>query len=176
LGGIAVSTFPKILQYVELISEWSGRIACWLIVPLVMGTVYDVLMRYFFHAPTKWAYELTWMEYGALFMLGGAYGLKHKLHVRVDVLYNMYPRRVQLWFDTFMYLVIFLPLYLILIFYSIKYASYSWKIFEHSYISYWQPPVYPIKTVMPVAFIMMFLQGVSELIKTAVMAIKGEAA
>ena len=158
----------------EQVSEWSGIIACWLIVPLVMGTVYDVLMRYFFQAPTKWAYELTWMEYGALFMLGGAYGLKHKLHVRVDVLFNMYPRKVQLWFDALMYLVIFLPLYTILIFHSIKYAAYSWKIFEHSYISYWQPPVYPIKTVMPIAFSMMFLQGLSELIKNATLAIKGE--
>ena len=164
----------KMLRYIEWLSEWTGRIACWLILPLVMGTVYDVLMRYFFKAPTKWAYELTWMEYGALFMLGGAYALKHKLHVRVDVLYNKYPRKVQLWYDTLMYLLIFIPLYVILIIYSTKYAAYSWRILEHSAISYWQPPVYPIKTLMPVAFFLMFLQGICELIKTARIAIKGE--
>jgi TRAP-type mannitol/chloroaromatic compound transport system permease small subunit len=169
-----MNALRKAISCIELVSEWAGKIACWLIVPLVLGTVYDVIMRYFFQAPTKWAYELTWMEYAALFMLGGAYGLKHKLHVRVDVLYNMYPKRVQAWFDTLMYLFIFLPLYCILIIYSYRYAAYSWKIMEHSYISYWQPPVYPIKTVLPVAFTMMFLQGMVELVKSASLALRGE--
>lgn len=164
----------KYVFYIEKMSDYSGKIACWIIVPLVLGTVYDVIMRYYFHAPTKWAYEMTWMEYGALFMLGGAYGLLHGLHVRVDVLYNKYPKRVQAWFDTLLYLFIFIPLYCILIKYSISFAVHSWVIWEHSSISYWQPPVYPIKTVMPVVFILMFLQGVSEFIKKANFAIKGE--
>jgi TRAP-type mannitol/chloroaromatic compound transport system permease small subunit len=173
-GKREMNALKKFLNAVDAISDWSGKIACWLVVPLTMGTVYDVLMRYFFKAPTKWAYELTWMEYGALFMLGGAYALRHNVHVRVDIIYNKYPERVQYWFDALMYLIIFFPVYYILILHSSKYAIYSWKIMEHSYISYWQPPVYPIKTVMPVAFILFALQGIAEFLRSAVYAIRGK--
>ena len=78
---------------IDSVSEWSGRIFCWISLPLVLFMSYDVIMRYLFQAPTKWAYEMTWMQYGALFMLGGAYGLKHKLHVRVDILFAYIPER-----------------------------------------------------------------------------------
>ncbi len=105
----------KYIFYMDKASDWTGKIACWIIVPMVLGTVYDVFMRYLFQAPTRWAYEMTWMEYGALFMLGGGYGLLHKLHVRVDVLFKNYPERVKLWFDAVIYLVVFLPLFAILI-------------------------------------------------------------
>ncbi|RJQ54792.1 MAG: TRAP transporter small permease subunit [Desulfobacteraceae bacterium] len=171
----AMEGIKKFVGAVDSISEWSGRIACWIIVPLVMGTVYDVLMRYLFKSPTKWAYELTWMEYAALFMLGGAYGLRHHVHVRVDVLYNKYPPRVQAVFDALMYLLFFFPLYILLIVYGTKYAAYSWTILENSYLSYWQPPVYPIKTLIPVAFTLFFVQGIAEFIRNATFAIKGKA-
>jgi TRAP-type mannitol/chloroaromatic compound transport system permease small subunit len=114
------------------------------------------------------------MEYAALFMLGGAYGLLHHVHVRVDIFHRMLSERGQAIFDALMYLIIFFPLYYILIFFGIKYAGYSWKIMEHSYLSYWQPPVYPIKTVIPLTFIMFTMQGVAEFIKNAVYAVKGE--
>lgn len=164
----------KFIGAIDLISEWSGRAAAWLIVPLVMGTVYDVLMRYLFKAPTKWAYELTWMEYGALFMMGGAYALRHHIHVRVDIIYNLYPPRVRALFDALMYLIIFFPLYILLIVYGTKYAAYSWSIWEKSYLSYWQPPVYPIKTIMPFAFLLFLLQGIAEFIRNATFALKGK--
>jgi TRAP-type mannitol/chloroaromatic compound transport system permease small subunit len=169
-----MNALRKMVFYLDKISDWSGKIVCWLIVPLVLGTTFDVIMRYFFLAPTKWAYELTWMEYGTLFMLGGAYTLRHRLHIRVDILYKRYSKRVQAWFDTLMYIFIFIPVFIILIKYSILFTAYSWQIMEHSSISYWQPPVYPIKTMLPVAFILMFFQGMSELIKNAILAIKGE--
>ena len=171
---MAMETLRKIVKFIDTVSDWSGKIACWLIVPLVCGTVYDVFMRYLFKAPTKWAYELTWMEYGALFMLGGAYGLRHHVHVRVDIFHRMLPERAQAVFDALMYLIIFFPLYYILIIYGFKYAAYSWKIMEHSYISYWQPPVYPIKTVIPVTFVMFAMQGIAEFIKNAVFALRGK--
>lgn len=157
----------KFMHYVDKTSEWTGRIACWIIVPMVLGTVYDVIMRYAFKAPTRWAYEMTWMEYGTLFMLGGAYGLLHQLHVRVDVLYKQYSKKVKLWFDAILYLLLFIPLFIILIKSSITFAADAWEIWEVSSISYWQPYIWPVKTVMPVAFILMFLQGLSELIKIA---------
>jgi TRAP-type mannitol/chloroaromatic compound transport system permease small subunit len=169
-----METIKKIVQRIDSISEWSGRIFSWISLPLVLFMSYDVIMRYLFQAPTKWAYEMTWMLYGALFILGGAYGLKHKLHVRVDILYNRWSPRTQAIFDLMVYILIFFPVFYILISHSIIYAYYSWEVWETSYISYWQPPVYPIKTVMVVGFVLFALQGVAEFLRLAVLVFKGE--
>jgi TRAP-type mannitol/chloroaromatic compound transport system permease small subunit len=164
----------KIVRRIDSISEWSGKIFSWFALPLVLFMSYDVIMRYLFQAPTKWAYETTWMLYGALFILGGAYGLKHKLHVRVDILYNRWSPRTRAIFDLMVYILIFFPIFYILITHSIIYAYYSWQLWETSYISYWQPPVYPIKTVMVVGFVLFFLQGIAEFLRLAVLVAKGE--
>ena len=164
----------KFIYRIDSVSEWSGRIVSWLSLPLVLFMSYDVIMRYLFQAPTKWAYETTWMLYGALFILGGAYGLKHKLHVRVDILYNRWSARTRAIFDLVVYLVIFFPVFYILIGHSLIYAYYSWQVWETSYVSYWQPPVYPIKTVMVVGFVLFGLQGIAEFLRLAVSIFKGE--
>jgi len=170
-----MSGLQKFVNRIDSISEWSGKIFSWISLPLVLFMAYDVIMRYLFQAPTRWAYETTWMLYGALFILGGAYGLKHKLHVRVDILYNRWSPRSQAIFDLIIYLVIFFPVFYILIKHSLIYAYYSWEVWETSYISYWQPPVYPIKTVMFVGFVLFALQGIAEFIRLAVSVFKGEA-
>ncbi len=164
----------KFVRRIDSISEWSGKIFSWISLPLVLFMSYDVVMRYLFQAPTKWAYETTWMLYGALFILGGAYGLKHKLHVRVDILYNRMSPRSRAIFDLVVYLVIFFPVFYILVTHSLIYAYYSWELLEVSYISYWQPPVYPIKTVMVVGFVLFALQGIAEFIRLAAYVFKGE--
>jgi TRAP-type mannitol/chloroaromatic compound transport system permease small subunit len=169
-----MENIKKIVQRIDSISEWSGRIFSWISLPLVLFMSYDVIMRYLFQAPTKWAYEMTWMLYGALFILGGAYGLKHKLHVRVDILYNRWSPQARAIFDLMVYILIFFPVFYILIGHSIIYAYYSWEVWETSYISYWQPPVYPIKTVMVVGFVLFALQGVAEFLRLAVLVFKGE--
>jgi TRAP-type mannitol/chloroaromatic compound transport system permease small subunit len=169
-----METLKKIVRRIDSISEWSGRIFSWLSLPLVLFMSYDVIMRYLFQAPTKWAYETTWMLYGALFILGGAYGLKHKLHVRVDILYNRWSPQTRAIFDLMVYILIFFPVFYILIGHSIIYAYYSWEVWETSYISYWQPPVYPIKSVMVVGFVLFFLQGIAEFLRLAVLVFKGE--
>jgi TRAP-type mannitol/chloroaromatic compound transport system permease small subunit len=169
-----MENIKKIVQRIDSISEWSGRIFSWISLPLVLFMSYDVIMRYLFQAPTKWAYEMTWMLYGALFILGGAYGLKHKLHVRVDILYNRWSPQTRAIFDLMVYILIFFPVFYILIGHSIIYAYYSWEVWETSYISYWQPPVYPIKTVMVVGFVLFALQGVAEFLRLAVLVFKGE--
>jgi len=159
---------------IDSVSEWSGRIFCWISLPLVLFMSYDVIMRYLFQAPTKWAYEMTWMQYGALFMLGGAYGLKHKLHVRVDILYNRWSSRTRAIFDLLVYILLFFPVFYILVTHSVIYAYYSWEVWETSYISYWQPPVYPRKTVLGVGCVLFALQGSAEFLGLAGLVFKGE--
>ena len=164
----------KLVHRIDSISEWTGKTSAWLALPLVLFMTYDVIMRYLFQAPTKWAYEMTWMLYGALFMLGGCYGLRHKLHVRVDILYNKWSPRSRAIFDFFTYLIIFFPVFYILSTHSAIYMYYSWEILECSYISYWQPPVYPIKTVMFVNLTLFAIQGIAEFIKLCFFLFKGE--
>ena len=152
-----------------------ARYAAWISLPLVVFMAYDVIMRYLFQAPTKWAYEMTWMQYGALFMLGGAYGLKYKLHVRVDIIYIRWSHPARGRFLIFLtYLFIFFPVFYILITHSFIYAYYSWEVWETSYISYWQPPVYPIKTVMCIGLVLFALQGIAEFLRLATFVFKGE--
>ncbi|MGQ9696045.1 MAG: TRAP transporter small permease subunit [Thermodesulfobacteriota bacterium] len=169
-----MNRWKRLVMRIESISEWSGKITSWLSVPLVFFMSYDVIMRYLFQAPTKWAYEMTWMLYGALFILGGAYALKHNLHVRVDIFYNRWPLRKRAIFDIVVYILIFFPIFYILVKHSIIYAYYSWEVLECSYISYWQPPVYPIKTVMAVGFILFTLQGIAEFVRLIFQVFRGE--
>lgn len=171
---VNMDRWKRLVYRIESISEWSGKIFAWLNVPLVLFMSYDVIMRYLFQAPTKWAYEMTWMLYGAVFILGGAYALKHKLHVRVDIFYNRWSMQKRAIFDLVTYILIFFPVFYILVKHSIIYAYYSWEVWETSYISYWQPPVYPIKTVMAVGFILFNLQGIAEFIRLVFKVFKEE--
>lgn len=166
--------FRRLIGLIDLISEWSGRVFCLLIIPLVAGTVYDVFMRYFFRNPTKWAYEMTWMEYAALFILGGAYTLKHHAHIRVDFFLNRLSPRGRAIFDSIMYLAVFLPLFYVLVRYSISFAYHSWSFREVSTISYWMPPVYPIKTILPIGLALFAIQGIAELSRNLIFALRGK--
>ena len=164
----------RIVHLIDLVSEWSGRIFCLLIIPLMAGTVYDVFMRYALKSPTKWAYEMTWMEYGAMFMLGGAYTLLNNGHIRVDIFWKNLSDKARAIFDSLMYLVMFFPLFYVLIHYAVQFAHRSWVIRETSYLSYWQPPVYPVKIVMVVGLILFAVQALSETLRNLAFAIKGE--
>ena len=171
---MVLKIFRKLVGLIDLTSEWSGRIASLLIIPLVAGTVYDVFMRYFFRAPTRWAYEVTWMEYAALFVLGGAYTLKHHSHIRVDIFFNRLSPRGRAIFDSIIYLTVFFPLFYILLRYSVSFAYRSWLFLEVSTISYWMPPIYPIKAILPLGLLLFAIQGISELSHNIIFALRGK--
>lgn len=168
-----MNIIQRLIGLIDSLSEWSGKIFCLLIIPLTAGTVYDVFMRYVLKSPTKWAYEMTWMEYGAMFMLGGAYTLLHNGHIRVDIFWKNLSPRARAIFDSLMYLLLFFPLFYVLIRYSVSFAANSWADLETSYLSYWQPPVYPIKTLMAVGLILFAIQAVSETLKNLIVAFRG---
>ena len=98
-----------IIHVIDTISEWSGRLTAWLIIPLVAGLSYEVFARYLFDAPTVWAYDTTYMLYGSHFMLGAAYTLLKKGHIRTDIFYNNFSPRTQGMIDATLYLVFFFP-------------------------------------------------------------------
>ena len=166
--------YLNIARTIDKLSDWSGRIVSYLVYPLVGGVAYEVIARYVFNAPTVWAYDLTYMLYGSIFMLGAAYTLLNKGHIRTDMLYNNWPPRKQAKVDAIMYLLLFFPGMILYFWASLDYAVHSWVTNEKAGNSPWMPIVYPFKTVIPVTAVMLLIQGVSEFIKSVDAWKKGE--
>jgi TRAP-type mannitol/chloroaromatic compound transport system permease small subunit len=158
---------------IDAISRWSGYLVAWLAIPLVFNLVYEVVSRYAFGAPTAWAYDLSYMLYGSFFMLGSGYTLLHGGHIRTDFIYRLWPARWQGVIDASLYIVLFFPAMILFFIAGWEYAGRSWAILERGYLSPWQPPIYPFKTVIPVTIALLLLQGISELLKSLYAAVKG---
>jgi TRAP-type mannitol/chloroaromatic compound transport system permease small subunit len=128
----------------------------------------EVAKRYWLNAPTAWIFDATTMLYATGFMLCGAYGLAQNAHVRGDFLYSSMPPRRQAALDLALYVLFFIPGVLGLIFAGWEYAADSWRIGEHSSITAEGPPVYPFKTVIPVAGALVLLQGLAEMVRCVI--------
>lgn len=164
-GERIMSILDRIIQGIDFISEYSGKLVSLLAIPLTLFVAYDVFARYLFQAPTSWVYEMTWMQNGTLFLISGAYITLNRAHIRVDILYKNYSPRAKTIFDSVVYVLIFLPIFYILMRHGITYAWESISINEHSMVSYWQPPLYPIKTIMAIGLTTFFLSGIADLLK-----------
>jgi len=168
------SRILKIVRVLDPIAIWSGKLMGWLIIPLMLGLSYEVISRYFFHAPTVWAYDVTYMLNGTLSMIGAAYTLYKDGHIRTDVFYERWSPRRQGWVNLLFYVFLFFPGMILFFFSGLDAAIHSWSILETSDASPWRPPLYPFKTVIPVCAILLIIQGVSESLKSLYAAIRGE--
>src|SRR5438477_10375126 len=148
----------RLLGALDTISYWSGKFSAWLIVALTFVVSLEVFKRYILNAPTAWIFDLDSMLYGTLFMMCGAYTLAAAGHVRADFVYIYMKPRGQAALDLALYLLFFLPGILGLIYAGYDYASISWRIHETSTVTAEGPPVYPFKTVIPVAGILVLIQ------------------
>jgi TRAP-type mannitol/chloroaromatic compound transport system permease small subunit len=157
-------TLIRAIRVIDAISTWSGRVVAWLILPLVAAMTYEVVVRHL-GRPTQWAYDTSYMLYGALFMLGAAYTLYRGAHIRTDFLYQKWPVRTRAAVDAACYLFLFLPGIAIFLWFGGEYAYSSWVRDERTVGSSWMPPIYPLKAVIPVAAALLLMQGVSELLK-----------
>ncbi|WP_440997865.1 TRAP transporter small permease subunit [Arhodomonas sp. SL1] len=155
-----------VVAWLDLPGYWVGKAAAWLIVPLIGALVYEVVARYGFNRPTMWAYDITYMLYGAMFMLGAAYTLGRDAHVRADFLFNVLSPRAQGLIDGTFTIVLFFPAILFFTIATYDYAAVSWMRGERIITSPWMPVIYPLKTVMPVTGVLLLIQGVSELLKS----------
>jgi TRAP-type mannitol/chloroaromatic compound transport system permease small subunit len=155
----------KILLTIDRISTFVGQTFSWLIVSLTFLITYEVFSRYALDAPHAYAFDAMLMMYGTLFMMSGAYTLSKNGHVRGDVLYGFFPPRLQAGIDLTLYIVFFLPGVTALCWAGYTYAADSWAIWEHSSITTEGPPIYPFKTVIPVAGAFLLVQGIVEIIR-----------
>ena len=163
-----------VIRGCDSISLWSGRIVAWLIIPMVLSLVYEVVARYVFDAPTIWAYDMTFMLYGTFFMVGSAYTLYKKGHIRTDSYYGSWSPKTQGRVDVVCYLLLFFPPLIAFQVVGWEYFLKSWGQGERIVTSPWMPVVYPFKLAMPLATLLLLLQGVSEFMKSVWAAMKGE--
>ena len=147
------------------VARFSGRVVAWLIVPMVLSLCYEVVARYVFNAPTQWAYDMTFMLYGTFFMLGAAFTLQRKGHVRTDSLYAKWPPRRQAIVDLGGHLLMLLPFASVLLFVGWGYFVKAYVTNETFVSSSWQPITWPFKLAMPVTGLLLLIQGFSECLK-----------
>ena len=164
----------KLLLTVDKISTFVGQAFSWLIVSLTLLISWEVFSRYALDNPHPWAFDVMIMLYGTLFMMAGAYTLAKSGHVRGDVLYGFFEPRTQASIDLALYILFFIPGVVALAWAGYNYAADSWAINEHSNITSEGPPVYPFKTVIPVAGAFLLVQGIVEIIRCVICIKEGE--
>jgi TRAP-type mannitol/chloroaromatic compound transport system permease small subunit len=158
----------KLLLAIDKISTWVGQAFSWLIVVLTFLISWEVFSRYALDNPHPWAFDVMSMLYGSVFMMAGAYTLSKNGHVRGDVLYGFFPPRLQAGLDLLLYFLFFIPGVVALAWAGYNYAADSWAINEHSNITANGPPVYPFKTIIPLAGAFLLAQGLVEIVRCIV--------
>ena len=154
------------IKTIDQVSIKFGVLLSWLTVPLMLAMVYEVTARYLFTAPTAWAYDISRMLYGAMFMLGAGYALQKGVHIRSDFLYRNWSVKTQALVDITMYVFLFIPAMLIFLWVSADWAWMAVVSGERGMETAWMPYLGPIKMTVPIGIVFLTLQGVSELFKS----------
>lgn len=161
----------SVVQCIDATSEIIAKSICWLILVFMCITMYDVVLRYFFAAPTSWAYHLVGLLFGPLWLLAGAWLLSQDEHARMDILYLRLSPRGRAIID--------LVTYTLFLFYCILVLMYGWDWWWSSFIrqevsrKIWKPPLWPFKMWIPVGVGLMLLTGIAKYIRDFHMAITG---
>jgi TRAP-type mannitol/chloroaromatic compound transport system permease small subunit len=168
------SKVQKLFLTVDRISTFIGQFFSWLVVGLTALIGYEVFSRYVLNSPHAWAFDAMIMMYGTMFMMAGAYTLSKNGHVRGDILYGFLKPRTQAIFDLILYVIFFIPGVIALAYAGYGYAADSWRILEHSSITADGPPLYPFKTIIPLAGVILLFQGIVEIFRCVVCIQQGE--
>lgn len=156
------------IRWVDSVSKALGHSFGWCVLILTLGTCYEVLMRYVFHNPTSWAFDMSYMLYGALFMMAGPYTLSKGAHVRGDFLYRKWKERNQAKVEMTLYFLFYFPGVLALVFTGWSYGFQSMSILESSVNSPAGVPVWPLKMIIFVAGLALLLAGSAEVCRCIV--------
>jgi len=167
------SKWIVLAKKIDAISNWFGKIFSYFVLPLTALIVFEVITRRFFNAPTIWTFELSNFLFGSHFMLVAAYGLLYKSHVSIDLIAMRLSKPAQEKLQLFCYFTMYFPFVLTILYHGIIFAVDAWAMRETSW-SVWGPPLYPIKTVIPVTAFLLLLQGVAEVIKKILFLKTGE--
>lgn len=164
----------QVIRTIDQLNKSVGHAFAWCILILTLGITYEVFVRYALRDPTSWAFDLSYMLYGALFLMAGAYTLSRNGHVRGDVLYRLLPKRVQAGLEFVLYFLFYFPGVIALVLSGWAYGTESMRIGEVSVNSPAGVPVWPLKMLIPVAGMLLTLQGIAEVLRCVVCLREGE--
>ncbi|MDP3897375.1 MAG: TRAP transporter small permease subunit [Mesorhizobium sp.] len=153
------------IRFADGLSAWFGKVFAWCVIVMTVGVGYEVFVRYVLNAPTPWAFDLSYMMYGTMFMMAGAYTLSRDGHVRGDFVYRLWKPRTQATVELVLYVFFFFPGVLALIISGWRYAGRSWRYLEVSSMSPANIPIYQFKTVIIAAGILLLFQGVAQIFR-----------
>ncbi|MEE9589740.1 MAG: TRAP transporter small permease subunit [Hyphomicrobiaceae bacterium] len=154
----------RTITSIDTFSLWVGRIVCWLVIPLFIVMAYEIVVRKF-GMPTYWAYDMSRMIYGTMFMLGAGYALSVGVHIRADFIYRGWSERTQGLIDLLLYLVFYFPGLIFFFLEAYEFAEKAWWRGEKMMDTAWAPHVGPIKSALPLGIALLLIQGVSEVLK-----------
>ena len=152
--------------YIDRFNLLIGKIVSWIIVPLFLAMVYEVIARKFFLAPTMWAYDMSRFMYGGMFMLGAAYALSRGVHIRADFLYRNFKIKNQGLVDFWLYLIFYFPGLIFFLYMTTGFVLESIQRQEKGMDTAWMPLLWPIKACLWFGIVFLLIQGVSELLKS----------
>lgn len=152
----------RFIEFADSVSAWFGKAFAWCILIMTFGVGYEVFVRYVLRSPTAWAFDLSYMMYGTLFMMAGAYTLSRNGHVRGDFIYRLWQPKTQAKIEFALYILFFFPAVLAFIFSGWKYAARSWRYGEVSVMSPANVPIFQFKTVIVAAGLLLLLQGAAQ--------------
>jgi len=151
---------------IDRFTDAVGVAVAWLNLPLVMAVGYEVTARYVFNAPTIWVYDITYMLYSAIFMLGAAYALHKGAHIRTDFFFEAWSTRRKGVIDSVAYIVFFFPSLLLFFVVSFQDTLHAFLLGETSEQTPWRPLLWPFKAIVPLTCLLLMIQGISETIKS----------
>lgn len=149
---------------IDRINEAIGKTVAWAILLAILVSAGNAVIRKAFNMSSNAWLELQWYLFGAAFMLAAAYTLKQNEHIRIDIVYGMFSRRVQHWIDLLGHVLFLMPFVILMIFYFIPYVSLSFRSGEMS-SSAGGLILWPAKALLLMGFIQLGFQGISEIIK-----------
>jgi TRAP-type mannitol/chloroaromatic compound transport system permease small subunit len=156
----------RVVRIIDNFTDTTGTWVAWLCIPLVAAVAYEVISRYAFNAPTIWSFDVTYMLYGTIFMLGAAYALHKGAHIRTDFFFEKWSIRTKGIIDSIAYIVFFFPSIFVFLLVSGEEGWYAYEINETSEQTPWRPILWPFKMVVPLACLLLLIQGISETIKS----------
>ena len=164
----------RYISFADSLSAAFGKVFAWSIIIMTVGITYEVIVRYFFRAPTAWAFDISYMLYGTLFMMAGAYTLSRDGHVRGDFIYRLWKPRNQALVELILYIFFFFPGVTALVLAGWKYSARSWRYLEVSNNSPAGIPVFQFKSIIVAAGILLFIQGIAQVFRCIICMRTGE--
>lgn len=162
------------IRFADTLSAWVAKAFAWSLMVMTLGVTYEVVVRYILRRPTVWAFDMSYIMYGTMFMLAGAYTLSRDAHVRADIIYRLMRPRSQAILEFVLYFLFFFPGVLALIFAGWKYVGRSWRYLEVSTMSPANIPIYQFKTVIVVAGVLLFIQGIAQVMRCIICMREGQ--